>query len=130
MSLSAAQQDFYGQNGYLVVKNAISDAGLATLRSVIQTFRDEAAKIRSSNAIFDVADEHSPATPKLRRIKHPVDRHPSFDALMRSETIVDRVVPLLGARCGLTIPSSISNPKAALRGSPGTSTGRVYPPFE
>ena len=72
MSLSAAQQDFYGQSGYLVVENAISDADIATLRSVIQTFCDEAAKIQSSNAIFDVADGDSPATHKLRRIKYPV----------------------------------------------------------
>ncbi len=96
MPLSDTQISFYRDNGYLVVEDAIPADRLARLRTVIAEFQTRARAIPASDGLFDVAPGHAPDTPKLRRVKDPADNHPEFDALMRSDTLLDIVTPLLG----------------------------------
>ena len=90
------QIEFYAENGYLVIEDAIDAATLRGLRAVIAEFQEEAKHVAASDAVFDVGPSHSAATPELRRIKHPTRRHAAFDALMRSALLVDVAAALLG----------------------------------
>ncbi|MEM1420861.1 MAG: phytanoyl-CoA dioxygenase family protein [Pseudomonadota bacterium] len=96
MTLSTEQRRFYDENGYLVIENLIDAATLTRLRDVIAEFKERSKQIAASDEIYDLGPDHSASTPKLRRLKDPVRRHDAFDALMRSETILDMVAPLLG----------------------------------
>ncbi|MFC3612327.1 phytanoyl-CoA dioxygenase family protein [Lutimaribacter marinistellae] len=96
MELTDAQQQFYRENGYLVVEGVIPPAQLNALRAVVARFKDASRQVSSSDGIFDVGPGHTPDAPKLRRIKDPVEQDPAFDALMRSKVLVDIIAPLLG----------------------------------
>ena len=96
MALTAQQIETYRRTGFLVVENAIDADTLSRLRAVIVEFKERARFVSQSDDIFDVGPGHSPDAPRFRRLKHPVTRHPEFDALMRSPAIIDRVAPLLG----------------------------------
>ena len=96
MLLAETQISFYQENGYLVVENAISADLVALLREVMAGFQERAKKVKATDSLFDVAPGHGSDSPKLRRVKNPVDNHPEFNALMRSDTILDIVAPLLG----------------------------------
>jgi phytanoyl-CoA hydroxylase len=96
MGLTLDQIQFYKENGYLVVENVVPETELARLRTIIEEFKMRSRGVAASDEVFDVGPNHSANAPKLRRIKHPVDQHREFDALMRSEKIVDMVADLLG----------------------------------
>ncbi|MEM8812083.1 MAG: phytanoyl-CoA dioxygenase family protein [Pseudomonadota bacterium] len=96
MALTDAQIATYRNDGFLVVEDVLDTASLGRIRDVIADFKDRARSIAASNAIFDVGPGHSHATPQLRRLKDPVDRHPVFEILMRSDAIVSIVQDLLG----------------------------------
>jgi ectoine hydroxylase-related dioxygenase (phytanoyl-CoA dioxygenase family) len=96
MALSPDQKNAYDRDGYLVVQNAVDAPTLARLRMIIADFKERSKSVTQSDAIFDVGPGHSAKTLKLRRLKDPVDRHPEFDALMRSDAIVDIVAELMG----------------------------------
>ena len=97
MSLTAEQKNAYRRDGYLVVENIVDAPTLARLRMIIADFKERSKSVTRSDAIFDVGPGHSPETPNLRRLKDPVARHPEFDALMRSDAIVDIVADLNGS---------------------------------
>ncbi len=96
MSLSPEQIQSYRENGYLVMENLIEEPILERLRQVIRNYREQSRHVDKSNEIFDIGAHHSFETPKLRRLKDPVLRHPEFDLLMRSNAVVDIVAELLG----------------------------------
>ncbi|MEM7442534.1 MAG: phytanoyl-CoA dioxygenase family protein [Pseudomonadota bacterium] len=96
MALSQSQIEFYTANGYLVVENLIDEVTLQRLRAAIDEFNEQSRQVTQSDDVFDVAPGHTAETPKLRRIKHPTDQHPTFDALMRAPLLVDLVADLLG----------------------------------
>jgi ectoine hydroxylase-related dioxygenase (phytanoyl-CoA dioxygenase family) len=97
MSLTAEQKNAYRRDGYLVVENIVDAPTLARLRMIIADFKERSKSVTRSDAIFDVGPGHSPETPNLRRLKDPVAHHPEFDALMRSDAIVDIVADLNGS---------------------------------
>ena len=96
MSLSPQQMAEYDRDGFILVENVVDPETLDRLRAVIAEFKDRSRSVSRSDAVFDVGPGHSPETPRLRRLKHPVDLHPEFDSLMRSEAILDIIAPLLG----------------------------------
>ncbi|MCY4209327.1 MAG: phytanoyl-CoA dioxygenase family protein [Roseovarius sp.] len=96
MKPTEAQIEFYEKNGYLVIENVVSAGMLKRIRTAIMEFRETAGQIKSSNAKFDLAPSHGADNPMLRRVKHPVEQHPVFDELMRSDDLLDIVSPLLG----------------------------------
>ena len=96
MALSNEQISQYRDDGFLVLEDVVPAAMLGRLRDVIAVFQEQARHVSRSDEIFDVGPGHSAATPKLRRLKHPVSRHAVFDELMRSDAIVDPVADLLG----------------------------------
>lgn len=45
MALNAAQQDFYRNNGYLVVEDVVPPAELERLREVVSGFQEQSREI-------------------------------------------------------------------------------------
>ncbi|HEX5079497.1 MAG TPA: phytanoyl-CoA dioxygenase family protein, partial [Geminicoccaceae bacterium] len=60
---------FYRDNGYLVVRDVLSQAEVQALREVTDAFVERARSVTSHNEIYDLEDSHSPAEPRVRRIK-------------------------------------------------------------
>ena len=96
MSLSQEQKQAYQEQGFLVLQDVVDAATLARLRELIADFKQQSKTVSSSDELFDVGPEHTSSHPQLRRIKDPVNQHPEFDALMRSDAIVGIVSDLLG----------------------------------
>ena len=96
MSLSPQQMEDYHREGYILVEDVVDPDTLDRLRAVIADFKERSRSVTRSDAVFDVGPGHSPDSPRLRRLKHPVNLHPEFDAVMRSDAILDIVAPLLG----------------------------------
>ncbi|MEM9764001.1 MAG: phytanoyl-CoA dioxygenase family protein [Pseudomonadota bacterium] len=96
MSITDAQKEAYDRDGYLVLENVIEPETLTRLRAVIAEFKEASRAVAASDSMFDLGPGHSADAPKLRRLKDPVLHHPLFDAVMRSDTLVDIVAPLMG----------------------------------
>ena len=94
--LDAAQIASYGTNGYLVVDDVLTAGELAELRRVTDEFVEKSRGVTANDAIFDLEPGHSVASPSLRRIKHPLTKHPLYAKYARHDPILDIVERLLG----------------------------------
>ena len=94
--LDAAQVASYGTNGYLVVDDVLTAGELAELRRVTDEFVEKSRAVTVNDAIFDLEPGHSAASPSLRRIKHPLTKHPLYAKCARHDPILDIVERLLG----------------------------------
>ncbi len=96
MTLTTEQKEVYRRDGYLVIRDVVDKPTLARLRMLIADFRERSKSASRSDAVFDVGPKHSAASPQLRRLKDPVRQHSEFDALMRSNAIIDIIADLMG----------------------------------
>ena len=94
--LTADQIRCYEQNGYLAIANVVDANDLEELREITRTILEASRDVRASNAVYDLGPRHSRATPRVRRTKNPVEQHPVYDRLMRSDAILDIVADLVG----------------------------------
>ena len=94
--LDAAQIASYGTNGYLVVEDVLTVAELEELRRVTDEFVERARAVTANDEIFDLEPGHSAASPSLRRIKHPLTKHPVYAKYARHDHILDLVEGLIG----------------------------------
>jgi ectoine hydroxylase-related dioxygenase (phytanoyl-CoA dioxygenase family) len=86
----------YRDNGYLMVEAVFGPAELAELRRVTEELVEAARTVTASNEFYDLAPDHRPERPAVRRIKDPQDRHPAYAAAARSDRLLDIVSALLG----------------------------------
>ncbi|KUF10317.1 phytanoyl-CoA dioxygenase family protein [Pseudoponticoccus marisrubri] len=94
--LSAEQVAFYRDQGYLVLENRVPMEIIAQIRDEIARFRDVAAGMTASDDRIDLEDSHSPADPRIRRVKLPHTQSQVIDDLMRSDHILAPVRDLIG----------------------------------
>ena len=94
--LSAAQITSYETNGYLAIEDVLTVAELEELRCVTDEFVEKSRTVTATDEIFDLEPGHSAASPSLRRIKHPLTRHPVYARYARHDPILDLVECLLG----------------------------------
>jgi len=94
--LSREQVEFYNTQGYLILENRVPDTIMADIRTEISRFRDVAAKMTASDDKIDLEDSHTPADPRIRRVKLPHTQSRPVDALMRSDCILAPVRDLIG----------------------------------
>ncbi len=107
---------FYRAQGYLVVPDVLAPAEVAALRRVTEGFVERARALDRHDEIYDLEDSHSPAEPRVRRIKNP-DRHdPAYAALVRHPAILAVLEALLGPAIRFDV--SKLNLKAAGYGAP------------
>lgn len=96
MSLTSEQIARYRRDGFLIVENVLSAAEIARLRSVTDRLVDTAREVTAHTTVYDLEPSHTPADPRVRRIKHPHKVDPVFDDIMRHERIVAILRDLIG----------------------------------
>lgn len=114
--LTQEQIDFYHANGYLSVEKVLSAAEIAELGRVTDEFVEKSRAITAHTDVFDLEPGHTPESPKLRRLKNPVQQHPVYDGAIRHGGILDIVEQLIGP--GVRTNGNKLNMKSAEFGSP------------
>jgi ectoine hydroxylase-related dioxygenase (phytanoyl-CoA dioxygenase family) len=114
--ISEGDVAFYRDNGYLVVQNVLDPQQLQMLRDVVAELLAGAGGLRENNDLYDLEDSHTPEAPRVRRLKLPHRHHPAFGALIRSETLLALLRPLLGP--DIRLQTSKLNLKSAGYGAP------------
>ena len=106
----------YQRDGVIVVPNVLDATTVNNLRRVVAEIVAGASKVSDHDDVYDLEPSHTPAMPRVRRIKAPHKVHPLFDEIVRSQTVIDILTRLLGP--GLRLYGSKLNIKAAQYGSP------------
>ena len=114
--LSPEQLRTYDRDGVLLVENAVDGSTLATMRRALADLVAQSAAVTQHNDVYDLEPDHSPANPRLRRIKHPHLRHDVFRDFCTSEPVVGILKQLLGPN--VRMHNSKLNVKAPSGGSP------------
>jgi phytanoyl-CoA hydroxylase len=94
--LTEAQIYRYRTEGFLTIDGVLSPAQVADGRAVIDEFVERSRSVAVSDGLFDLEADHTPETPRLRRLKSPAKAHPFFDELLRSDAILDIIQALIG----------------------------------
>ena len=94
--LTQEQIDFYNENGYLGVENVLSEEEVADLRRTTAEFVEKSREVTDHTDVFDLEPGHTPANPRVRRIKNPVLHHIVYDRTLRHDRILDIVEQLIG----------------------------------
>jgi ectoine hydroxylase-related dioxygenase (phytanoyl-CoA dioxygenase family) len=96
MVLTTAQQEFYAENGYLLVEGVIGADWLDRLRATTAAMVDRTRAMTQSDAIFDLESGHSADDPRLRRLTSPVDQHPDYWEFASQSVLADVMSDLVG----------------------------------
>jgi phytanoyl-CoA hydroxylase len=86
--LTPAQIAEYNEVGAIVVPGILGAEELARLRRVTDGFVERARAVTAHNDVYDLEDSHTPAQPRVRRIKAPHLNDPAYAALVRHPGIV------------------------------------------
>ena len=103
MSLGSA----YRRDGFVVVPDLLGPEALQELRAVIAELVAAAATVDTHTAVYDLEPGHTPAAPRVRRIKQPHKVHPGVRR-RRAERAGDggAHASSSGPTSGCTAPSS------------------------
>ncbi len=94
--LTEGQKDFYAENGYLMVENAVTAEQLATLREITADLIEASRAVRESNEVYDLDRGHGPDSPRLTRIKIPHKLQPYFGDILRNSAMTEVMRDRLG----------------------------------
>jgi phytanoyl-CoA hydroxylase len=95
--LTDRQIEDYRRDGYLVIPRLIEGEQLAELRALTDHIVAEARGVSANDDLYDLEPSHSPALPRVRRLKPAIfKRYPFFHALVREPRIVAILQQLLG----------------------------------
>jgi Phytanoyl-CoA dioxygenase (PhyH) len=94
--LSEADRRRYFADGFLVVPGLIPADWLARLNACSDAFIEASREVAASNQAYDLAPEHSPEQPRVRRLKATVDREPLFWEFASRSLMADIAADLVG----------------------------------
>ena len=94
--LRPEQVDFFQEHGYVVVENVLNDKQLKTSHSIIDEWIEHSRSLCEDDGVFVLESTHTAQTPTLRRITEPAKHHAFFYDLVRLDTLLDIVEPLVG----------------------------------
>jgi len=94
--ISRKQQEFYFDNGYLLIENAISSQILSKLQDSTAQAIDDSRQVTQSDATWDLEPGHRSDNPRLRRLTSPNDYDDTYWAYASSETITEILSDLIG----------------------------------
>lgn len=117
MRLTPEQIDRYRRDGFVVVEDLLPEAVRRRMKSALAELVEASRAVETHDQVYDLEPGHTPANPRVRRIKKPHLRDEVFDAFMRSPAVLDIVSALLGPS-GVRLHGSKLNLKAAGYGSP------------
>ena len=106
----------YHRDGYLVVPDVLSAQDIEDLRQATDGFVEQSRQATAHTAVFDLEPGHSPADPRVRRIKSPHLQHDAYARMVRHPGIVAVLCRLWGPN--VRFDTSKLNLKAAGFGSP------------
>ncbi|MGE0800825.1 MAG: phytanoyl-CoA dioxygenase family protein [Lautropia sp.] len=116
--IDADRKAFYEENGYVVVPDLLDPARVARLGAIVDELLQSAGRLSKSDSHYDLEPSHTPASPRVRRLKDVRKLHVAFDELARSPEVLDAVATLIGPDIRLSHPNVKINIKAAEYGSP------------
>jgi ectoine hydroxylase-related dioxygenase (phytanoyl-CoA dioxygenase family) len=103
MFLSTKQKQFFADQGYLVVENAVTDVQLDALREQFAVWvqQSRSQQVPYGETIdhrprFDIEPGHSAERPALRRVNAPTDISQAYYDVMRNSAMTDCVAELIG----------------------------------
>lgn len=114
--LSRADIDRYNEKGFIVVPDVLSAAEVTELRRATDALIEGARGVAENTDIYDLEPSHTPALPRVRRIKTPDKWHPTFARLVRHPGILAALKDLWGPNIRYDL--SKLNLKSAGYGSP------------
>jgi phytanoyl-CoA hydroxylase len=94
--LTTQQIQFYRDSGYLAVENVLSPEEVAELRRVTDEFVEKSRAVTANDAVFDLEPSHTPAVPRLRRLKDPIKQHPAYRRAIMNPKLLGIVSQLIG----------------------------------
>lgn len=94
--LTTEQMAFYEENGHLTLESHLPPAIVDAIRAEIERFKQMARGMTASDDKLDLEDSHTPAEPRIRRVKLPHTQSKGIDALLRSDHILAPVRDLIG----------------------------------
>ena len=90
------QIDQFWNKGFVVEESVVHKELIEESNRVLRSLIEASRKVKSSDTIYDLSDQHNDQVPSVRRIKHPHLVDPIFDKIMRSKEVLDCVKALLG----------------------------------
>lgn len=106
----------YRRDGVIMVPDVLGADTVAQLRSVLAELVAASAGTTEHTSVYDLEPGHTPASPRVRRIKTPHKVHALFDDIVRGPAVLDILKRLIGP--GLRLHGSKLNMKSAQFGSP------------
>ena len=77
-------------------ENVFDEAEVAELNRVTDMFVERSRSVAASDKVFDVAPNHSPSRPAVRRIKNPTRLDEVYERARRNERLLDIIECLIG----------------------------------
>jgi ectoine hydroxylase-related dioxygenase (phytanoyl-CoA dioxygenase family) len=94
--LSQADLATYRRDGFIVLPDILTPAEVEALRRVTDTFVGNARNLAANDDVYDLEESHSPAEPRVRRIKAPHLHDPEYAQAARHPKIVEVLQDLWG----------------------------------
>jgi phytanoyl-CoA hydroxylase len=94
--LSSSALSAYRRDGFVVVPDVLGAGDIDALRQVTDALVEGARTVSANDDIYDLEDSHSPAEPRVRRIKTPHLHHPEYARAARHPRIVEVLTDLWG----------------------------------
>jgi phytanoyl-CoA hydroxylase len=113
--LSSADLDAYRRDGFIVLPDVLTQDEVEALRRVTDAFVSKAATVTANDEVYDLEDAHSPAEPRVRRIKTPHLHDPEYARVARHSKIVEVLTDLWGS---VRLDTGKLNMKSAGYGAP------------
>ncbi|HEX6441101.1 MAG TPA: phytanoyl-CoA dioxygenase family protein [Stellaceae bacterium] len=113
--LTDTQRAAYDSDGFIVVPDVFSPAEIDELRQITDEFVRKAAQIAANDEVYDLEDTHSPAEPRVRRLKAPHHIHPAYFRASRNDKVVAILKELWGS---VRFDTGKLNMKSAAYGAP------------
>ena len=116
MTNDTALKQHYDTHGYVVVPSLFNASEVQLLRNTTDQIIESARGKSESDSIHDLEDSHNPTdTPRVRRIKDPVQQFDTYGTLARNEKLLSILRTLLGTN--VRFHSSKINIKSAAYGA-------------
>ncbi|KMK68256.1 phytanoyl-CoA dioxygenase family protein [Puniceibacterium sp. IMCC21224] len=94
--LTSVQKAFYAENGYVMVKDAVTPDQLQRMQDVTAALIDASRSVSQSDDVYDLDRGHGPDSPRLTRIKLPHKRDPVFHEVLTRSGVTQVLNDLLG----------------------------------
>ena len=94
--LDQRARERYFEDGFLTVPGYVGAAWLDRLRRVVASKMEASRSLSTSDDQFDLAPDHTPGKPNIRRLRKAVDQHPELWAFACDPSVVDLIADLLG----------------------------------